>query len=318
MKVAIIIPTMNEGATISKFVRSLNKDPYPNKEIIIVDGGSVDNTVSIARENGVTVLEERGRHKCPANARNQGVKKTDAELICFLDGDTDHVNRGFITNAVKNFEDPAVIGVRVEEKVIDDTLVEKVLTSIDRFQATRIFEQKISKKYRPFTFLRKEIFKELGGFPLLGFGEDKIVWQKLGEFLQNNPSKKIVFEPKSKFFKHRHHSFREFFKGMVWYGRTIIPYLTKAKLNIGYKLLHLSAPLIYVISMISIPLIVISPWFFVPAFPYILKIFLLILESVRRRDKYCLLIPLTDLIYGLGFTKGLLLYLVGKKSLSRE
>lgn len=87
MKVAIIIPTLNEGATIGKLVNNLVRDPYPDKEIIVVDGGSTDGTVDKARKGGATVLEEKGKHRCAANAINQGAREPYAEILCILDGD---------------------------------------------------------------------------------------------------------------------------------------------------------------------------------------------------------------------------------------
>ncbi|TDA29225.1 MAG: glycosyltransferase family 2 protein, partial [Hadesarchaea archaeon] len=52
MKVSVIIPTLNEGERIRDLLRSLKEAPYPDKEIIVVDGGSKDDTVKIARKEG--------------------------------------------------------------------------------------------------------------------------------------------------------------------------------------------------------------------------------------------------------------------------
>ena len=59
MKVSVTIPTLNERATIGKLLNSLLKDPYLDKEIIVIDGGSTDGTVEMARKCGVIVLEEK-------------------------------------------------------------------------------------------------------------------------------------------------------------------------------------------------------------------------------------------------------------------
>lgn len=318
MKVAIIIPTINEEATIGRLIKSLNEDPFPKKEIIVIDGGSSDNTVRIAKENGAIVLKEKGEHRCPANARNQGVEKSTAEVICFLDGDTDHANSTFITSAAKHFKNPAVIGVWSKGETIDDTLLEKVLESIGNSFLVRTIEQKLSRKFKSFTFLRRAIFEELGGFPLLGFGEDKILWQNVGEFLRNNPEKKIVFESNSKLFTHNYHSLSELFRGAVWHGRTLLPFFERAELKKQMKLFQLLVPPVTVLSIVSIPLTIISPWFFIVAFPYLVKLFFIILESIKNKNKYHLLTPIIDLVHGVGFTGGLFQYLIKIRSLSRE
>jgi GT2 family glycosyltransferase len=52
VRVSVIIPTLNEGERIRGLLRSLKEAPYPEKEIIVVDGGSTDGTVEIARGGG--------------------------------------------------------------------------------------------------------------------------------------------------------------------------------------------------------------------------------------------------------------------------
>jgi biofilm PGA synthesis N-glycosyltransferase PgaC len=91
-KVAIIVPCLNEGATIAGTVESLLSLEYPGDklELVLVDNGSDDDTPTImARYAGhpqVTVLceERRGKH----NAVNAGVAATDAELVGCLDADS--------------------------------------------------------------------------------------------------------------------------------------------------------------------------------------------------------------------------------------
>ena len=52
----------------------MNDDEYPNKEIIVVDGGSKDKTVEISEKNGAIVILEKGENKSLPMARNQGAE----------------------------------------------------------------------------------------------------------------------------------------------------------------------------------------------------------------------------------------------------
>jgi glucosyl-3-phosphoglycerate synthase len=106
-KVAVIIPALNEERTIGSMIESLNGNSYPNKEIIIVDGGSSDNTVGIAKGLGATVLRETGKpgFPCPANARNQGARHADADILCFIDADGEDVGKDFLENGVRSFDE---------------------------------------------------------------------------------------------------------------------------------------------------------------------------------------------------------------------
>ena len=105
-KVAVLLPTLNEELTLNSLLESLNKNTYKNKEIIVIDGNSIDKTVEIAKKAGATVLIETGskQDRCPANARNQGAAYTNADILCFLDADCTEVNPTFLENVMVKME----------------------------------------------------------------------------------------------------------------------------------------------------------------------------------------------------------------------
>ena len=86
MKVSVVIPTLNSAATLEKCLASIrrNKTRFPY-EIIVVDGGSTDGTVEIARKYADKVLIEDARF--PKINRNKGVRAAEGEVICFTDSD---------------------------------------------------------------------------------------------------------------------------------------------------------------------------------------------------------------------------------------
>jgi rSAM/selenodomain-associated transferase 2 len=85
-KLAVIIPTLNEEGYLACTLRHvLNASPKPD-EIIIVDGGSSDNTIQIARQFPVRCiqLDKAGRGR----QMNAGVKQATSNMYCFLHADT--------------------------------------------------------------------------------------------------------------------------------------------------------------------------------------------------------------------------------------
>jgi len=83
MDTSIIIPAFNEGESIGFVLdRIPNKDIY---EIIVVDGGSVDNTVAIAEACGVRVIQEFRRGYGRACAA--GIEQAAGDIAVFLDAD---------------------------------------------------------------------------------------------------------------------------------------------------------------------------------------------------------------------------------------
>ncbi|MGF1478085.1 MAG: TIGR04283 family arsenosugar biosynthesis glycosyltransferase [Cyanophyceae cyanobacterium] len=85
-RVSIIIPTLNESASLGQTLCHLQVLSPAPWEVIVVDGGSRDDTVEIAKAAGVTVVfsEQRGR----AVQMNDGAKVASGETLCFLHADT--------------------------------------------------------------------------------------------------------------------------------------------------------------------------------------------------------------------------------------
>ncbi|NJK49820.1 glycosyltransferase [Candidatus Gracilibacteria bacterium] len=103
--VSIIIPTLNESTTLGRTLRHLNLLAPPADEILVVDGGSQDNTREIARSAGVTVIisEQTGR----SHQMNKGAEVATGEILCFLHADT-LVPDDLVTIVEKTLADPTV------------------------------------------------------------------------------------------------------------------------------------------------------------------------------------------------------------------
>jgi len=85
--VAIVIPMLNEAATMPRLLRLLRVLAPAPAEIIAVDGGSSDDTVALVRDSGfVRIIEHpvRGR----AAAINRGVAEAHSAVVCVLHADT--------------------------------------------------------------------------------------------------------------------------------------------------------------------------------------------------------------------------------------
>ena len=85
MKVAVIIPAYNAEKTLEQAIDSIRNQTVKADEIIVVDDGSKDSTVSLARELGATVLEQP--NSGPSIARNNGIKHSTSDIIFLLDAD---------------------------------------------------------------------------------------------------------------------------------------------------------------------------------------------------------------------------------------
>lgn len=88
--ISIIIPVYNKEHSIKRCINSVLNQTYKNIEIIIVDDGSTDNSLSICREMELTdyrikvVSKENGG---VSSARNKGISISKGQYIGFVDAD---------------------------------------------------------------------------------------------------------------------------------------------------------------------------------------------------------------------------------------
>lgn len=85
--VSVIIPTYNRATILPEAIDSVLAQTYSDIELIVVDDGSTDDTLTQLRryENRVSVVTQRNAG--PAAARNLGIMKCRGQLISFLDSD---------------------------------------------------------------------------------------------------------------------------------------------------------------------------------------------------------------------------------------
>ena len=166
----IIIPVLNEEIILTaeaeyyKTLRQFSK-------IIFVDGGSTDKTVDIAKEFGIVISSPAGR----AIQKNYGFQNTAAEHVLFLHVDT-FINKNALEQIEKSLDNGAVGGcltMRIENKGLMFRLYEIIVN----FRSTSfgIIDGDLG------TFVRRDVFEQLGGFDLHPVMEDIIFSKKLHE-----------------------------------------------------------------------------------------------------------------------------------------
>jgi len=114
--VSVIIPVYNTEKYISQAVSSAVGLPEV-REVLVVDDGSTDGTVSICRqlekENGKIILlgHPDGRNHGRSASRNLGIRMASSEYIAFLDADDYYLPERFVTDARIFKEQPDIDGI---------------------------------------------------------------------------------------------------------------------------------------------------------------------------------------------------------------
>ena len=161
-RISIIIPAINEANNIAKTIESIG--PGDKKEIIVVDGGSIDDTVSIAISLGARVITGK-----PPRSRqmNQGADQATGEVLVFLHADT-RLPEKFENVIFNSFKQPKMVAGAFELRMDSPTpglrLIERLANWRSRYLKMPYGDQAI--------FLSSKLFHELGGFLDIPIMED--------------------------------------------------------------------------------------------------------------------------------------------------
>ena len=161
-RVSVIIPALNEAENIHAAVTSA-REGRP-REILVVDGGSTDDTIQRAFEAGATVIQSApGR----AKQMNAGAARASGNVFLFLHADT-LLPRDFLSAVSDALHQPNVVAgafrFRINSRFAGKWFVEWTTNLRSRWWQMPYGDQGL--------FLRRSVFEELGGFGDLPFMED--------------------------------------------------------------------------------------------------------------------------------------------------
>ena len=165
-KVSVIVPAYNAEKNIATLIESLLDSDYPKEllEIIIVDNNSNDKTKDIVKQYPVILLEEKNIQSSYA-ARNRGIRKSNGEIIAFIDSDCIATPQ-WIKEGVKTLvsENADLVGGKVEFVYSKHKTAAELYDSITHMQNEfGIKEFKASTTAN--LFVKSFLFNEIGMFP---------------------------------------------------------------------------------------------------------------------------------------------------------
>ena len=115
MKLSVVIICKNEQRFIAQCIEAVIRatSDLPDREVILVDSCSVDNTIAIAAQYPITILQLRlGWRHTPAAGRYIGYLRSHGKFILFVDGDS-ILHEGFIPAALDTFKERLDVGIIV-------------------------------------------------------------------------------------------------------------------------------------------------------------------------------------------------------------
>jgi glycosyltransferase involved in cell wall biosynthesis len=175
--ISVMIPAYNEERLIGECIDSIWNSNFPKEkiEILVIDDGSTDKTVQIAKDKGVRVLKQN--HKGAGAARNLGASKAKGGIIISMDADQ-LLHENFLREVEITFKDKKIGGITPKEIAIskDDFISKSILVSTDW---TRVYEKetKTGQEYLGDVVraCRTKLFLDVKGMDTsLGFYDDAI------------------------------------------------------------------------------------------------------------------------------------------------
>ena len=169
-KISLIVPTLDEAATICSCLAPLQKSRDQGHEVILVDGGSTDSTVD--RAVGLADRIEscaRGR----ARQMNYGAGLASGDLLVFVHADT-LVPREALDCLVALAGRESCWGrfdVRLSGGQLPFRVIEKLMNLRSRLTGIATGDQVL--------FVDRGLFESVGGFPLIDLMEDIALSSKL-------------------------------------------------------------------------------------------------------------------------------------------
>ncbi len=189
--ISFLVPAYNEESSIEETVKAIINIDYPKnkKEIILINDGSKDKTLQIAKKlekkyKIIKVLDKANSGK--ANSLNEGLKLVKNELIAVVDADS-YPKQDALLNMIGHFEDKNVAAVtsRVLVKNKNNWLGKSQVLDYSIIAWTRKLLDFVNSVYvtnGPLSIYRMSVVKELGGFDPKNLTEDiEITWNILSK-----------------------------------------------------------------------------------------------------------------------------------------
>lgn len=183
---SVIIPVYNEEKTIRECLVSLKNQSYKPLEIIVIDDGSTDKTISIIKNCQLSTVKcqvFRQNHLGPGPARNLGASHAKGGILVFVDADMTF-DKNFIKDLIKPILNGKTIGTfSKNEMVKNKDNIWSICWNINKnLPKDRMIPEDYPNEAPVFRAILKSEFEKVKGFDSSGeYTDDWSLSKKLGK-----------------------------------------------------------------------------------------------------------------------------------------
>ncbi len=186
-KLSIIMPSFNSGRFIREAIDSVLSQDYPWLELIVMDGGSTDGTITILESYGNKIRWSSGKDRGQGHALNKGFAIASGEILGWLNAD-DLYEPGCLL-AMGNFfnQHPEIFWASGYCSIIDESGKE-IRKFITRYKTWRLrhyrYNHLLTENFLPQMgiFFRKSALAWAGQIDeTLYYAMDYDLWLRLGK-----------------------------------------------------------------------------------------------------------------------------------------
>ena len=214
-RISVIVCTYNGSSTIRETLEKLEELEYPDYEVIVVDDGSTDQTVEIAKPYDVTIISTN--HNGLSHARNVGWKAASGEIVAYIDDDA-YPDPHWLKFLASSFLSSSLDGVGGANllPIGDGPIAESVANAPGGPVHVLVSDREAEHIPGCNMAFRRSALEAIGGFDprFRSAGDDvDICWS-----IQRNRGK-IGFHPSAVVWHHRRNSIIAFWKQQLGYGK---------------------------------------------------------------------------------------------------
>lgn len=179
LKFSIITPSYNQGQFIEQTILTVVSQPGVEKQHIVMDGGSNDNTTDVLKKYPHLIWMSE-KDKGQADALHKGLKLSTGDIVGWINSD-DYYENGIFESVAKHFEDPKTMWVIGNLGYLFDSTQEVVADNSPEVTYQRLLSNPDIVRQQP-TFFRREFLLSAGGWnPGFFMVMDYDLWVRLAK-----------------------------------------------------------------------------------------------------------------------------------------